>query len=227
VPESKSCSHCGKSFPLTKQYWHVSKGEFHSRCRKCRNKKQKDGRVIRSQKKLAEIERGAVDTFIAAARVGGTNIPHSAELLEVAMKYFGGVEGFVTAFMKQYYDAPAGGAFRTKQLDSILKLITANTAMGGAKKPLELMTEEELEAQYRRDVLAAAMTIRVNGEPVRLEDHANVRDVQVVASVEAGGISGGVPEIPSAVAERPVGKPADGQVPLVWGVGAGDGGSAQ
>ena len=218
MAEAKSCTHCGRSYPLTKQYWHVSKGEFHSRCRKCRNKKQKDGRVIRSQKKLAEIERGAVDTFIAVSRVGGTNIPHSAELLEVAMKYFGGVEGFITAFMKQYYDAPAGGAFRTKQLDSILKLITANTAMGGAKKPLELMTEEELEAQYRRDVLAAAMSIKVNGQPARLEDHANVRDVPVVDNLQAGGVGGGMPEIPAAVAERQVGESADGQKPLVRGV---------
>lgn len=222
MPEAKSCSHCGKSYPLTKQYWHVSKGEFHSRCRKCRNKKQKDGRLVRSQKKLAEIERGAVDTFIAAARVGGTNIPHSAELLEVAMKYFGGVEGFVTAFMKQYYDAPAGGAFRTKQLDSILKLITANTAMGGAKKPLELMTEEELEAQYRRDVLAAAMTIRVNGQPVRLESDENVRDVPVVDNFQTGGVGGGMPAVPAAVTERQVGEPADGQKSLVRGVASPD-----
>lgn len=220
MPEARVCSKCGKSYPLTDKYWHASKGEFHSQCRKCRNKKQKDGRLIRSQKKLAEIERGAVDTFIAAARVGGTNIPHSAELLEVAMKYFGGVEGFVTAFMKQYYDAPAGGAFRTKQLDSLLKLITANTAMGGAKKPLELMTEEELEAQYRRDVLAAAMTIRVNGEPVRLEHNESVRDMPVVDDLSSGGIGGGVSEVPAAVPERPVGVPSDGQAPAVRGVGA-------
>ena len=211
MAETKSCTHCGKSYPLTKQYWHVSKGEFHSRCRKCRNKKQKDGRVIRNQKKLAEIERGAVDTFIAAARVGGTNVPHSAELLEVAMKYFGGVEGFITAFMKQYYDSPAGGAFRTKQLDSILKLITANTAMGGAKKPLELMTEEELEAQYRRDVLAAAMAIKVNGAPARLEDHANVRDLPLVESGPTGSQCGELQEVPATGDRRGLGVPADGQ----------------
>lgn len=218
MAETKSCTHCGKSYPLTKQYWHVSKGEFHSRCRKCRNKKQKDGRVIRNQKKLAEIERGAVDTFIAAARVGGTNVPHSAELLEVAMKYFGGVEGFITAFMKQYYDSPAGGAFRTKQLDSILKLITANTAMGGAKKPLELMTEEELEAQYRRDVLAAAMNIRVNGEPVRLEGNANVSDMSVVEIDSSGSLHGGLQEVPAASDRRQLGVSADSQDGTVRGV---------
>lgn len=222
MEEVKACSKCGKKYPLTEKFWHRSKGAFHTRCRKCRNKKQKDGRTIRAQKKLAEIERGAVDTFIAAARVGGTNVPHSAELLEVAMKYFGGVEGFVTAFMKQFYDAPAGGAFRTKQLDSILRLITQNTAMGGAKKPLELMTEEELEAQYRRDVLAAAMTIKVNGNQVRIESDENVRAVPVVADFQAGGVGGGVSEIPADIAERTVGVPADRQEPLVRGMAPGE-----
>jgi hypothetical protein len=57
------------------------------------------------------------------------------------------------------YDAPVGGAFRTKMLESIMRLITANTAMGGAKKPLELMSEEELEGELRRQVLEAAMQI--------------------------------------------------------------------
>jgi hypothetical protein len=217
VPDSRACSKCGKKYPLTEEFWHRSKGDFHTRCRKCRNKKQKDGRTIRAQKKLAEIERGAVDTFIAASRVGGTNVPHSAELLEVAMKYFGGVEGFVTAFMKQFYDAPAGGAFRTKQLDSILRLITTNTAMGGAKKPLELMTEEELEAQYRRDVLAAAMAFKVNGTPVRLEDNANVRDMPVVDDLHAGGVSGGMPEIPAAGGPVEVALPTLGQEPVLRG----------
>lgn len=204
MPETRACSKCGKQYPLTEEFWHRSKGAFHTRCRKCRNKKQKDGRTIRAQKKLAEIERGAVDTFIAAARVGGTNVPHSAELLEVAMKYFGGVEGFVTAFMKQFYDAPAGGAFRTKQLDSILRLITQNTAMGGAKKPLELMTEEELEAQYRRDVLAAAMSIKVNGSPVRIESDESVRNVPVVEPDTRGYVAGGLSEIPTEESARRV-----------------------
>ena len=41
--------------------------------------------------------------------------------------------------------------------------------MGGAKKPLELMTEEELESEVRRQIMEAAMAMRVNGLPVRLE----------------------------------------------------------
>jgi hypothetical protein len=75
------------------------------------------------------------------------------------MEYFGGVRGFANAYLKQFYDSPVGGAFRTKMLDSILRLVVGNTAMGGAKKPLELMTEEELESELRRQVLDAARTM--------------------------------------------------------------------
>jgi hypothetical protein len=45
-------------------------------------------------------------------------------------------------------------------LDSVMRLVTTNTAMGGAKKPLELMSEEELEAELRRQVIEAAMTMQ-------------------------------------------------------------------
>jgi len=38
--------------------------------------------------------------------------------------------------------------------------VVGNTAMGGAKKPLELMSEEELEAELRRQVLEAAMSLK-------------------------------------------------------------------
>jgi hypothetical protein len=62
------------------------------------------------------------------------------------------------------------------------------------------------------------MSIKVNGQPARLEDHANVRDMPVVDNLQAGGVGGGMPEIPAAVAERQVGESADGQKSLVRGV---------
>lgn len=197
MAEYRACVKCGKTQELTSQFWHKSKDGFHARCRQCRNKQVKADRQTKTQKKLAEIERGAVDLFLASARIGGANIPHSSELLECMMKYFGGVEGFSRAFMKQFFDAPAGGAFRTKQLDAILRLIVNNTAMGGAKKPLELMTEEELEAQYRRDVLAAALAIKVNGKQARLENNGEMSELPVVAGGARNSEVGAVPEVPA------------------------------
>ena len=187
----KTCIECGRSYPETSANFHKSKDGFHARCRRCRNKKERAARKNKQNSKLEEIEKGAVDLFIASARIGGANIPHSSELLEVMMSYFGGVSGFVNVYMKQLYDAPAGGAFRTKMLENIVRLITNNTAMGGAKKPLELMTEEELESEVRRQIMEAAMAMRVNGLPVRLEkkddDMLNVPVVGPAGTSNAAG----------------------------------------
>ena len=160
MSDYKACVECGTSYPATTANFHKSKDGLHSRCRKCRNKQGRDSRQKKQNKKLAEIEKGAVDLFVASARIGGANIPHSSELTEVIMEYFGGVRGFANAFMKQFYDSPVGGAFRTKMLDTVVRLVKDNTAMGGSKKPLELMSEEELEAELRRQVLEAAMNIK-------------------------------------------------------------------
>jgi hypothetical protein len=160
VSESKVCISCSKSLPATSENFHKSKDGFHARCRKCRNKKIRKDRQTQRNRKLEEIEKGAVDLFVASARIGGANIPHSSELLEVLMEYFGGVRGFANCYMKQLYDAPAGGAFRTKMLDGVMRLVVGNTAMGGAKKPLELMTEEELESELRRQILEAAVQVK-------------------------------------------------------------------
>jgi len=199
MADYKACIECGTSYPATTANFHKSKDGFHARCRKCRNKVERQKRQKKQNSKLAEIERGAVDMFIASSRIGGANIPHSSELLEVLMGYFGGVSGFANAYMKQYYDSPVGGAFRTKMLDGVMRLITTNTAMGGAKKPLDLMTEED-------------------GNQVRLEHADEVRELPVVGSEQAGSVGGGVPPVSAAGEARDVGVPADRQEPGLRGV---------
>lgn len=157
---SKACIQCKRSFPETEEHWHKSKDGFHGRCKKCRAKHERERRGRKVQKKLENLEKGAVDLFLASAKLGGANVPHSSELLEVVMEYFGGVRGFANAFMKQFYDSPAGGAFRTKQIETIVRLVAQNTAMGGAKKPLELWTEEELEGELRQRLIETAITLQ-------------------------------------------------------------------
>ena len=171
MAEYKACIQCGTSYEVTPANWHKSKDGFHARCRKCRNAHEKKSRKKKGNKKLAEIEKGAVDLFVASARIGGANIPHSSELLEVLMEYFGGVRGFSNVYLKQFFDAPSGGAFRTKMLDTVVRLVSANTAMGGAKKPLTAWSEEELEDELRQRILEAATTITIQGIPLKEMQH--------------------------------------------------------
>jgi len=174
----------------------------------CRRKHENGRRQKKREQRLKEIEKGAVDTFIASARIGGANIPHSSELLEVLMEYCGGVRGFANIYMKQFYDAAPGGAFRTKMLDTMVRLTSANTAMGGAKKPLELWSEDELEDELRQRLLEAAYTINAT----------DVRKLPLLEAAQPAG--GGVPQVSAANASKPVARqvPADGTQDTLRGV---------
>lgn len=190
MADYKSCVQCGHSYELIPTHWHKSKDGFHARCRTCRNKQEKTSRKKKRNKKLEEIERGAVDLFVASARIGGANIPHSSELLEVLMSYFGGAAGFGSVWMKQYYDSPAGGAFRTKMLETMVRLTSTNTAMGGAKKPLDLMDEKELEGELRRQLLEAAMSMSAK----RTIEHEEPRGI-----ADVGGSGADAPQTPAVL----------------------------
>ncbi len=200
MAHTKTCIDCGQTFPASPEHFHKSKDGFHARCRQCRNNRERGSRKKKADKRLANIERRSMETFIKAAKAGGASIPHSSELLECIMGYFGGVRGFSTAWMKQFYDAPVGGAFRTKMLDGVFRLVQTNTALGGAKKPLELMTEEELESEMRRQLLEAAM----NMQKVEVIDA-----VPRLPVVEPSGIPGRqeesvgpVPPLPAELGDR-------------------------
>ena len=197
----KTCIQCRKSFPENSEFFHKSKDGLHARCKPCRRAYERGRRDKKRKRKLDDIEKGAVDLFVASARLGGANVPHSSELLEVMMEYFGGVRGFANAYMKQLYDSPAGGAFRTKMLDTIVRLVSANTAMGGAKKPLTTWSEEELEEELNQRLLEAALAI-------------NAKDVRKLPVVETSvAVDGGVSPIPAVdtAEQRADSVPADGQ----------------
>lgn len=146
----KACLKCGKDIPDDSR---------HAKCKKCRAEYERNRRKKRKDERLDKIEHDAVDLFCNTARLGGANIPHSSELLETLLEYMGGTRGFANLYMKQYYDSPPGGAFRTKQLETIVRLVTNNTALGGAKKPLSLWSEAELEEELRQRLMEYAHAV--------------------------------------------------------------------
>jgi hypothetical protein len=113
----------------------------------CRAKVNRGKKKTQKATDMKAIEDGAVSTFLRAATRGGENIPHSSELLERLMDYFGGSSGFSAMMVKQYFDAPPGGSHRTKLLEGIVRLVTKNTELGGSKKPLAQWSDEEIESE--------------------------------------------------------------------------------
>lgn len=162
--ESATCHDCGGNFPLSRDHWKRRKdGAWDKLCLMCRARANRGKRLKQKAGDMQAIEKGAVNAFIKASTTGGANIPHSCELLERLMEYFGGTSGFSSLLVKQYFDSAPGGAARTKMLESIVRLVTKNTEMGGAKKPLTQWSEEELEQELdgRLRVLAAQFQGRV------------------------------------------------------------------
>ena len=171
----KTCTSCNKELPL--HAFHVAAdGRRHSKCKACRAEGERKRRKKKKDERLDRIEADAVDAFCQVARMGGSNVPHSAELVETILEYMGGVHGFSNLFMKQYYDSPPGGAHRTRMLETMVRLVTNNTAMGGAKKPLSHWSEDELEDELRQRLMETAITIRALPAAPEVREEAPAQD---------------------------------------------------
>lgn len=150
----RQCSDCQQVKPLNHHYFAKKTGSQHSyklTCRQCLKKK-------RLQNGLNRLETKAVETFLAESKTGGSNIPHTAELLESVMGYFGGTNGFSSLLMKQYVECQPGSRQRNAILEMIFRLASKNAEMGGSKKPVTLLTDEELEGEINKRLEEAALS---------------------------------------------------------------------
>lgn len=171
----RTCTICGNKYPLTKEFfrWRERDGKsfFTPECRNCitAQKKETSERIKKRRRDgLRKIEAAGVDLYVQSAQAGGSNIPHSAEVIERVFQYFGGVGGFSAMLVKQYYDSPPGSSARNRLLETLCRLVSKNVEQGGAKKPLTLWSEEELELELNdrfQQAVAAfkGTTINVQG----------------------------------------------------------------
>lgn len=150
----RKCEACSSILPLTPKNWSRSPGTQHTyrhTCKPCERKKKQ-------QKKMARLESAAVETYLSRVVSGGAKVPHTAEMLESLMHYFGGVNGFASMAMKQYWDAAPGSRIRSSVLEMVVRLATKNTEQGGARKPIQLYTEDELEHEINQRLEQAVLT---------------------------------------------------------------------
>lgn len=212
----KTCTDCGQSFPLSRTHFRTKKdGSWDTRCVICRAKVNRGKKLKQKKRDMRAIEEGALEAFTKAAGRGGENIPHSSEVLERLMEYFGGSSGFAAMMVKQYFDAPPGGSHRTKLLEGIVRLVTKNTELGGAKKPLMQWSDDELESELDQRLRRIAISIQggflnVQAAPQTPSDFAAAVS-QAIGCVPAGrveGDAGGVGEPPHRSVEA---VPADSE----------------
>lgn len=162
---TRRCDTCGELYPLHADYYRpTGNGDtFAYVCVKCEKRKA-------AEEEIQKIEEDAMDRLRSLPLSGGSNIPHTAELLEGSMVAFGGTAGFSNLLLKQYLDAKPGSRIRSGILEMITRLASKNTEVGGAKKPTELMSEEELEAEIELRLKNAVTMIGNRKVVVNVED---------------------------------------------------------
>jgi hypothetical protein len=218
----RTCSICGKEHPLDREHyrWREQDGNgyFTAECRECISKAKKVSRLRAQAKRkssLDKIEQAGVDIFVKMATPAGSNIPHTAELVERVFQYFGGVGGFGAVLVKQYWDSPPGGTARNRLLETMCRLVTKNVESGGAKKPLQLWSEEELETELNQRLAEAVssfkgITIDATQEKTRRIE-AEAAPEGEAASAAAAGRDDAIPEgIAQRTAKRTAGSPPGG-----------------
>lgn len=191
APKDKQCIACQHVKSLTEKNFRRyggKDGDWKTVCRSCEGKAQR-------QRKLDKIEKKAVEHMLDAAAIGGANIPHTAEMLEAILHYFGGTNGFASLLLKQYFESPPGSRIRTSVLEMIVRLAAKNTEQGGAKKPIQLYSEDELEEEIDKRIRQVASMSRIGGKVVDEEETATAEpaaaaDHQELLRLSAGGTEG-------------------------------------
>jgi hypothetical protein len=151
---SRACEMCGIVKPLDRRRWPLVPGTQHTLqpiCKQCY-------KLVRHKQKVESTSRRAAESFMQApvVRRGGSNIPHSTELLESIYTLFGGVNGLANELAHTYHSAPPGGRIRTSILESVVRLTNNVAESGAVQKPVSLMSDDELEARLAQKIALAA-----------------------------------------------------------------------
>ena len=171
--EMRMCQDCAQEFEFTELSFPVFK-KARNVCVHCvskRKSRKKAEENERRQSVMQKTEEQILNTYCKEVRQGGSKIPHSAELLESLLRLCGGTDGLSASIMKQLFNAPPGGAMRSKALDMITRLVQSNTEVGGDRKALELWNEEELQDELETKLKEAAQDFQLSEKEItnRLE----------------------------------------------------------
>lgn len=154
APGWRTCEACG--VPKALKSFRQSKAGVHDYiCRGCRQK-------LKQKQKLEKLESRACENFLTRANdspSGGSNIPHTSEMLESIMTLFGGTQGFASMLASQYHAAPAGGRIRNSILEMVTRLTVKVAESGATRAPVSLMSDEELEVEINKRLESAVLTV--------------------------------------------------------------------
>ena len=158
----QKCDKCQSELPVTAYYFDRDQQEpsgFRKTCKVCRKNKEKRVNDLEIAAAVEQFDKLALRTLEKAIIGGGANIPHVAEVFEQIMQLAGGASGYARTLWLTFLSSPPGSNQRVKLLSLMKDFGVKTTETGAAKKPLDMMTEEELKIELDR---REARILRIN-----------------------------------------------------------------
>lgn len=144
---------CGRELPQSADFFDRDSGRqsgFKGVCKECRAADRQMAKLDEMSDKLGKLD-DLLSTTLEHADVGGTNVPHIAQIYEEAMGLFGGVKGFALHLLGTYIAAKPGGQTRERILSNLMKIGQAISDEGKLSMPVELMSDDDLNAELAKE----------------------------------------------------------------------------
>lgn len=160
MDETKLCSTCQMNLPRTASYYdrdNHSPDGYRAMCKQCRAEKSREDELREISERVERLDEATARVLDVILSDNYTPLPHVGEVYQSLIGVFGGAQGYAQHFMANYLMAKPGSSTRQKQLDTILRMSMKATELGAAKKPLEMMSEEELEKLAKEQIKRLAV----------------------------------------------------------------------
>jgi len=172
----KECTDCGKIYPIHEDYFHrdsTKEDGFKPNCKECRNIRQMAVKADSHKKELDEFNKRLteiVSESAANAKVTSGRRDNIGKLYEEIVGSLGGTQVLGVIVAKEI--VTGSPQVRQKMLAALFNMSRHVTEMGLAKKNLEEMSREELEAELFERARAGGMHSLADQFTKRLETSA-------------------------------------------------------
>lgn len=147
----QQCACCRQNMPLdqfdTRGRWRENSKKTDTICKGCREIQAKETRkfVRRNAKRVDDMMLNLVEALAEEPCDEWDELPDIGTLTQALLRPFGGAKGLGLQIASSYLASPPGSPCRQKTHALLVKLDVEASKLGYAKKPVELMSDEELE----------------------------------------------------------------------------------
>lgn len=165
--ETQVCSECGLAQPLTEESYDRDKHRengFRAVCKTCRSLQRqlahvKDTGVEELLRDLDQRTTALLLEISSKPNLDLNVLPHIANVCEELMKVWGGPRGLAQRMMANYLAARPGSQMRFNYEREALSIIKLMNEQGIGQKPIESLSDEELQKLMLQNVQRLQATV--------------------------------------------------------------------